>query len=90
VAIVGIVPGIVYAVCGWGVRAGKRPAATVALWLATIQFVVLGLVAAAGLFQAWRAGVSAGLLSSVALWAIVLVPLGLAITTLRRVRYPGA
>jgi hypothetical protein len=28
VAIVGIVPGIVYAVCGWGVRAGKRPAAT--------------------------------------------------------------
>ena len=88
-AVITIAPGLLYAICAFGVRGGKRGAATVALWLAGIQFVVLGLLAAASVVTALRVGSGLALLENAGLWAVLLVPLALAIGALRRARHPG-
>jgi hypothetical protein len=83
VGAIGLLPGLIYGLCAFGVRAGGRRVAGFCVWLATAQFVILGMIAA--VCCVFSRG-PAYLLLGVALWSVLLVPLALAMRALRRAR----
>jgi hypothetical protein len=82
----GLAPALGHLILAFAVRRAHRGLTGLALWLAAAQFVVLALIAAMGLVGSAGGQPPAVLLLSMAIWAAVLVPLGMAIAALRRAR----
>ena len=77
VAVVGLLPALIYGLCAFAVRPRRNLGPPrFCLWLGTGQFVVLALMAALTAVAARGPGL---VLLALAVWAVVLVPLGMAI-----------